>query len=293
MAAGDLITVDTQVELRELLMGAETSYPITGPIDGLGDLEVRTTDLARPLDHGRFTGRSFYGSRVIRIPFAILGDTPSDAMAKLEDLGGAWRVPIPELDGGLEVPLVFRIGERRLTAIGKPSRVHVDATHLPKGRTITGLAEFIATDPRLYGDEQSASVSPGGITGGLSLPHSFPHGFGSAEPGALFGTNGGNFPTYPTITVTGGVGGLTQVSFEKTATGEVLAVDIVMNEGDTLELDFLERLATLNGTASRANLIERPADWFTLDPGDNTINFAVGSGTGTAQMVWRDAYVFG
>jgi hypothetical protein len=293
MPIGDLITTDTQVELRGLLLGDGTDYPITGPIEGLGNLDLRSVDLDRPLDHGAFAGRQFYGKRSLRIPYAILGDDPDDAMAKLEVLGAACRVVIPTLDEADVIGIVFRIGGRRLTAFGKPGRNAVDVLHLPKGSTIRGILEFVATDPRLYGDEELANASPGAVTGGLELPHGFPHGFGSATPGTAQVTNDGNFPTYPVATVTVGPGGINTFTLEKVSTGETMTMTLALSEGDVVELDFGERSAVLNGTASRSNFIDRPGStWFGLDPGTTAINFTA-DGDAELELAWRDAFVFG
>jgi hypothetical protein len=297
MPPGDLITRNVQVELpRGLLVGAETDYQLTGPIDGIGNLEVRATDLNRPLDHGLYAGRPLYGGRAIRIPLAIFATSQADAMAKLEVLGSSARVPIASIDGDdEELELVFRLGDLRLTALGQPRRMAVDLSLLTKSPpTIEAVVEFLATDPRLYGDERNDTATPGSITGGLELPHDFPHGFGTATPGTLQAPNDGNFPTYPTAVVTAGVGGTSGFSIEKVSTGETLSVTLAMNAGDELELNFRDRSATLNGQASRTNAIDRPGStWFTLDPGANAIGFAVLSGDATLDFTWRDAYVFG
>lgn len=293
MTAGDLVTSDVQLELRGLLIGAGTNYPVTGPVEGLGDLEVRTADPARPLDHGRFAGRSFYGSRKLVVPVAILAADAADAMAKLAALGAAMRVPTTA-DGSFTVPLVCQLGGLRLTAFGKPSRMHVDLAHLPTGATVECLLEFTATDPRLYSDARTAIASTGAVVGGLAFPHALPHGFGFATPGTARALNAGNFGTYPTLRIDAGVGGMTNFVATKSATGESMAMTISLLGGEYVELDFANRTAYLGGTASRSNLVNRPTSaWFELDPGDNAITFSTGSGSATLTVTWRDAYIFG
>lgn len=298
MAAGDLISQDVQVELRGLLIGEGTDYPITAPIEGLGDLEVRQGDLPRPLAHGLFAGPQFYGGRTLRIPYAILGDDADDAVDKLVELGAAVRV-ITALDGDdvTTIPLVLRLpGGLRLTSFGKPTRNFVDTTSLPnaKGRTIRGVIEFRGTDPRLYGDEQSGTASPGAVVGGLSLPHGFPHGFGSATPGTIQATNDGNFPTYPTAVITGGSGGTTGFAITRDDTGEELSVTLDIAEDDFVVVDFAERTVLAQGISSRSGFVDRPASvWWELPPGTTPVAFSVASGNADLVLYWRDAYVFG
>lgn len=294
MAAGDLIARDGQVELRGLLLGPGTAYVITGPITGVGDTEVRSAELPRPLDHGYFDDRALYGRRTLRIPIAILGDTQADTLDKLDELGAAVRLPIESIDGTFRVPLVMQLGGRKLFAFGRPGRMAVDATLLPKGATIETVVEFLATDPRLYGEERTANAVPGSVTGGLELPHDFPHGFGTATPGTIQATNDGNFPTHPVARVTAAVGGLGAFTLTKVDTGERLAVVLDVAEGEFLDLDFLNRTVLLNGQAPRDNAVQRPGStWFALDPGTNPIDFGVTVGDATLALSWRDAFTFG
>lgn len=296
MATGDLIEAPYEVELRGHRFAANVGIPLTSAPEGLGNTEQRVEDIDRPLEHGAYTGRAFYGRKTILLNYAILGDDADDAMAKyLTELAAVYQPLDVDVDGS-DTELAISLASRTYIFRGRPGRLgDPDLTLLPKGATIEAVGEFVATDPRAYDAlERSDDTGLGAVVGGLDLPHGFPHGFGVAEGSTVGAANAGNFPTPAVIRFTAGVGGLTNPRVEHLGTGQAIEVLIVLAEGDELELDLLERTVTLNGSASRSNLIRRPgASWFKLAPGDNDLRFTAGGGTGTMLVTWRDAYTFG
>jgi hypothetical protein len=296
MATGDLIEDVYDVELRGHLFAARLGFGLTGPPAGLGGAEQRVEDVDRPLEHGAFTGRAFYGRRTLLLNYAILGDTVDDALDKyLGELAAVYQPLDADVDGA-DTELAIRLGSRVYVLRGRPGRLgDPDLTLLPKGAALEAVGEFVATDPRIYdATVRTVTTGLGGIVGGLDLPHGFPHGFGAAEASTVDATNDGNIPTPAVIRFTAGAGGLTNPSVEHTATGQTIEVLIALADGDFLELDLLERTAVLNGTASRSNLVRRPgASWFKLAPGGNDLRFGAGGGDGTMLVTWRDAYTFG
>lgn len=298
MATGDLIEAPYEVELRGHRFAAGIGIPLTSAPEGLGNAEQRVEDVDRPLEHGAYTGRAFYGRRTLILNYAILGDDVDDAMAKyLGELAAVYQPLDLEVDG-TDTELAIRIGSRTYVLRGRPGRLgDPDLTLLPKGAALEAVGEFVATDPRIYDAlERSGDTGLGAIVGGLDVPHGFPHGFGAAEGSTIEAVNDGNFPTPAVIRFTAdlGGGGLTNPRVELLDTGQTIEVIIELAEGDFLELDLLERTATLNGTVSRSNLIRRPgASWFKLAPGTNELRFTAGGGSGTMLVTWRDAYTFG
>lgn len=290
--AGSLITQDYQLELRGLLLGAGTPYEHAKPIEGLGVPPVREVDLERPEGHGEFPGAQYLAARTIRMGVNIAGDTSAETLANAEALGAAWKPVDESLDGGLTLPLILRLPNRAaMRLLGKPTRYALDLTELKSGHATADL-EFKAVDPRLYSNTLSQAVTgPGSTSGGLGFPHGFAHGFGAASSGIVTATNGGNFPTFPTARLAGGTGGLINPTIYNTTTGEELALTITVGAGQYLDIDFDAQEVLLNGTASRANTVERPASqFFALVPGANAIRF-VASGAGTLTLYWRDAYI--
>lgn len=296
MATGDLIEAPYEVELRGRRFAAVLGFPLTGPPEGLGGAEQRVEDVDRPLEHGAYTGVAFYGRRTLLLNYAILGDSVDDALAKyLGELAAVYQPLDLEVDG-TDTELAIRIGSRTYVLRGRPGRLgDPDLTLLPNGAALEAVGEFVATDPRVYDAlERSDDTGLGAVAGGLALPMGFPHGFGVAEGSSITATNDGNFPTPAVVRFTAGVGGLINPRVEHLGTGQAVEVLITLPEGDYLELDLLERTATLNGSASRSNLVRRPgASWFKLAPGDNDLRFTAGGGAGTMLVTWRDAYTFG
>lgn len=132
----------------------------------------------------------------------------------------------------------------------------------------------------------------GGAGSGLGMPHDFPHGFGALTTTAAVALNGGNAPTFPTITITAGPTGASGIELTNGSTGESWSINLAVPAGNTLVIDMAARLALLNATADRSALVVRPpSTWFALRPGLNSIALAsVGDGT-TALIEWRDAYL--
>lgn len=292
MPTGDLITRTYQLELNGVLMGAATSYQVdTDGVGGFGLPAIRDSDTPRPMDHGVFVGPDYMDSKPLTIPLSIDADTGAEAEELLLELETAWRaVTDPEAIS----ELAFRLaGDRTYLAFGRPRRFAVKAKDLKSGH-IEAVAQFVATDPRIYDAELSTSSSgPGSTTGGLSLPHGFPHGFGSSSPGALQVVNDGNEATYPVATVTVGVGGIAGFTISNVDAGEDFSVTLNLSEADELEVDFAAKTVVLNGTASRIGNVDRPgSEWLSAAPGTTNWAFAIsGAGTATLTLDWRSAFV--
>lgn len=291
MAAGDLITGPYQAELEGVLMGAGTAYEFSAAIAGLGLPGVRTSDVDRPQGHGVFVGPDYMDGKPITLSLNVDADTGADAEAALVDLAAAWRLVT---DANEVKELAIRLaGAQVYIARGRPRRFAVDAARLPSGHAEV-VAQFLATDPRLYGvDLETITLGPGSTTGGLSLPHGFPHGFGTAATGTGTVTNDGNEVTYPTATITVGVGGIAGFTIQNVTAAEQFSMTLNLLESDVVEVDFLERTVILNGTASRIGNVDRPdSAWLSAAPGSTEWAFAIsGAGTATLDLTWHNAYL--
>lgn len=293
MAAGDLITTDYQMEYDGVLMGPSSSYGIQH-VDGISMPDVRSSaDVARPLGHGEFPGPIYLKARDITVRFYVqgTGGSGSDLTTKLTALGS---VLSPQTQ--TEQPLVVQlpgIGKVRSNVRVYKSSFPTDWGFVQRGAAFP-VVLFHASDPRLYSNTESTGSAAGGsLTGGLAFPHAFPHGFGSATPGTISAVNGGNFPTYPTFTVTVAGAGINAFEISNLTTGETFSMTLDLVASDVVALDFDARTALLNGSASRVGSIDRPGStWFALQPGTNNISFTYsGSGSATLDASWRSAWV--
>lgn len=289
--AGELITAAYQAELQGVLVGAGTDYPFAkAGMSGFGLPRVRDSDTSRAQGHGVYVGPDYLDSKPLTLALEVSGATAAAIEDLLVDLEAAFA-PITD---ETTIPLVFRLAGTRLYRVnGRPRRFAANLEHLKSARA-TVVAQFEATDPRIYDNSQSTSAAnPGATSGGLGFPHGFPHGFGTSSPGDVTVNNAGNLDTYPTARVTAGVGGISGFAINIAETGESFGVTLSINEGDFIDIDFLERTVLLNGTASRIGNVDRPAStWLSAPPGVSTWGFTVnGAGTATFTVSWRSAYL--
>lgn len=145
-------------ELRSLVMGPGTNYPITSPIDGLFVVPLLSDDLVA--DDRLSPGTDRLGGRVLAWRMMVTpddGDVTAAATADLlTALVTAWRrssadVPLDVLVPGTSWPRRF-YGRPRL-----PGGVNIDSL-------VDGIAHldvvFVCSDPLGYGDsDTSASVA--------------------------------------------------------------------------------------------------------------------------------------
>jgi hypothetical protein len=151
--------------------------------------------------------------------------------------------------------------------------------------------KMFGEDPRIYTSvEETLDIPFSGFTGsGFSFSLAFSFGFGAAvlPPGGTV-TNSGNRPAPAIITIDGPV---TDPRITNDTLGLTLSFVITLSGTDSLVIDLGSRTAILNGTTNvRGTLID--PTWWLLAPGDNSITYTAGSGTGsnlniTFRSAWR------
>jgi hypothetical protein len=141
-APGSLITVDYQVELQGVLMGALTKINLAPPgIKGLAVFTPKSADVALDLADGSYSAPEFQASRIITVPMVILGDTPADAMSILSGLNVAWS-PV-----AADVPIYMQLpGFGKFHALGRPRGLDEHLEHLRAG-VIDVLGTFFCPNP--------------------------------------------------------------------------------------------------------------------------------------------------
>lgn len=144
MAAGDLITLDWQLELRGLLMGAGTPWRTDQPgWGGLGHPGVQTADVDLDQAAGVYPGRDYLAARTLTFPLLWRG-TPAEVMDGLTTLLAAWQ---PSL--ATDLPLHAQTpGWGRWMVTGRPRGLAED---LSRARVGIGraLATFFCPDPAI------------------------------------------------------------------------------------------------------------------------------------------------
>ncbi len=281
MAAGDLITVPFQVELNELLMGAQTDY-VTRTLDLWAAPEVRNGEMERAQQHGLFAGVDRFGGRMVAASFYVTGASDAIEVANRQALAAAWQPPASGV-----VPLVWMDDDGvKYRLNGKPRL----ASSLVEPRTPTEC-RFVATDPRIYANaEQSASTGLATTSGGLDFPAAAPFVFGTGGSGSTMACpNDGTIDTPWVATFTGP---LVAPTLTHVDSGKALILSgASLAAGETLIVSSADRTVLLEGTASRYAWLAGTSQWFDLTPGANSINLTGASGAGTVSIAWRSAWI--
>lgn len=304
LTVGDLLDGPFQVELRSVLMDSLACDGLVIPdgqfLDGFGVPDTRNQDVERALRHGLHASPQYLGGRRMTVGVAAVASSLDSLMGYKEQLGTAWAPVDADTDDDYKIPMAFTLG--RLTdaflVFGKPMRAPWGYQALLKSYLRSkpfadaALCEFLATDPRIYSlTLKDATTGLGSASGGHGWPRGWPHGWGTATPGTATCTNDGNFSTYPRLTIQAGSGTLVNPTVSNLTTGKSWGIAISLSAGDFLIVDFQEQTAKLNGTADRQSLVTRPpSEWWTIQPGNNTVQFAGTGSTGTVTIEWRDAY---
>lgn len=247
MPAGDLITADFQFEFNGLLFGDATVYEVVS-VDGIvTSPRIRAGDVERPTSDGDVAGTDRYAFRTVEFTVDIYAaSTNAMFQTSLDNLMDATVKQTADL------PLVFQFptwGKRRINC--RPRQRSIPVT-VPTSR---GLAErvrlqFYAADPLIYNNTETTETSPDTVV------------------------NAGNYPTWPTITLTAGA----------TITNTTTSKAIVTTGTGTLVIDTKTRTVTKAGV-NAYDQIDPATEWFSLVPGNNVL-------TGTAtSVVYRDAWV--
>lgn len=285
MPAGDGITQAWQFEFNGLVIGAGTNYDIA-EVNGLDLMPVREGDMKRPLDHGAFdVSPDLLPVRIVEIDLNVASPDSSTAALDRRTLADA------TLPGAGLQPLVFLLDD----GVKKRINCRCRRRRIPTNRDLSlGYATvslmFWAPDPRVYANAESVvAISLPVAVGGMDFPIEFPLSFGSLTSGASNAPNTGNFETRPVITFNGP---FTSPEITNLSQGKSFKTDAVLLTGDQLVVDFLDKTVELNGS-NQYQYVTSDSEWWNLQPsiiGANVLE-AGGSGTGTINVSYRDAYV--
>ncbi len=276
---------DWDFNLGGVAFGGSTNLNVVG-IDGwLGLPSLRVQDAPRAAAHGWFVGQDFADGRTITFDLEAQEATPAATAALLAAIEGQLVASssLITLTGELPGRGVWRTQVR-------PRRRAQPIEY----RNVLGRQQMtfqvIAPDPRLYSNTLKAPSSGlSTASGGLSFSAAAPFVFGSAGGGGLLDcSNAGTFEAPYVVTFTGP---LVAPSIEHVGQARILSFTGTLGAGETLVVDSLARTVLLGGTASRYSWLTSLSQWFTLQPGANTLRFTAGSGSGTVSVAYRDAWM--
>ncbi|MFF7561966.1 phage tail domain-containing protein [Streptomyces pseudovenezuelae] len=152
-----------RIQWGDLLFGPGSQYAVTA-VSGVDDLpDIRTEDVARPGQHGDYTGPDWTEARTIQLKLGLRGESPDD----LRDLSLALRnATQPQLQ---PAPLQFLDQGVLVWAKVRKRSIPYDAEYL---WSIGDAAlELYCADPYLYGlDEKSAWTTAYSPAAGRTYP---------------------------------------------------------------------------------------------------------------------------
>lgn len=247
-------------------------------LDGwFGSADVRTSEQDRGLDGVAFTTGRHLGRPIVLMGAAIIpAGQPHlwfEAVHVLNAAANLVRVP-----GLLEVdeptPLqayVRRTGTTRMTRRGI-----LDSTGSAQSALLFEVP-LKAEDPRKYAQTATTNTALQLVTTGTTTTQAV--------------VVGGTEDTPPTVTIDGPA---TNPKLLNNTIGAYAFVQWngTLGGGDTLVIDYAARTILLNG-ANDYDAIEPTSSWTYLLSGSNSLTYSrtAGSGTTTAQLDFRDAYL--
>lgn len=274
-----------RIQWGDLTFGPGSQYAVTA-IAGLDDLpDIRAEDVARPGQHGDYTGPDWTEARTIQLKLGLRGQDPDDLRAltlALRDATQPQRQPEPLqfLDQGV---LVYAKCRKR--------SLPYDAEYL---WSIGDAAlELYCADPYLYGlDEKSASTTAYSPAAGRTYPLVRPRTYGDpGTSGRLTAVNAGASDAFPVLRLDGPVA---NPAIEQATTGGLLNIDATLQAGEYLLIDTRSRSVLYMGSTPRRSWVRAGSVWPVLMPGSNEFAYrgsALPGAPGQTSLLtvtWRD-----
>lgn len=286
-----------QLHYRGLTAGDGTDIQI-GDMAGLEDLPELSGESYRLAGaHGSVPGQRWAGPRVITCDYAVTAWTNEGVRACVDAIKAAMSPTHDEHPLVVDLPVV---GERVVFAVPTGRTVPTNAGLTQRG-VIAGSLEWEASDPVLYGAELHSTPVPVFVgSGGLMYPVDYPKDYGAAGEGlSVHVPNGGDWPTWPRVTITGPSSGTVQpLALENTTDGTSITFTagggLTIPAGSTLIVDThpARRVVRFTDGANRWNTVAG-TEWWPIQPGGADLRFrATGNIDGvTAVVETRDAFL--
>lgn len=274
-----------RIQWGDLQFGPGSQYGVTA-IAGLDDLpDIRSEDVARPGQHGDYTGPDYTGPRTIQLGLGLQGLDPDDLRALTLALRNATQ---PQAQ-----PTPLLLLDQGLLLYGKVRKRSIPYDAEYAWSLGTAAVEIYCADPYLYGvEEQSASTAAYSPAAGRTYPMVHPRAYGSAgTAGRLNAVNAGSSPAYPVLRLDGPVA---NPSVEQVTTGSSLVIDATIQDGEYLLIDTRTRAVLFMGTSPRRSWVRGGSTWPLLLPGNNELAYrgaALPGAPGQTSLLtvtWRD-----
>lgn len=245
-------------------------------VRGFDSAPFRETQRDHEGDDGGFIDAEFEKGRDIILGGRIYTNS-STMETYLDSLKANWS------PSRTQVPLYFKspgVNERLLLV--KPLGVNYNWTALRRNGQADIQFKAFAEDPRIYDNalfSQNLSLGATVFTG-FGFNFGFPFGFGgvSSTTDEVIVFNAGNRASPPFFIINGPVSNPRILN--DTLSKEML-FNIVLNAGETLEVNPKNKTVRLNGITNRRNTLVAPT-WFYMASGNNSIRYRADSADPTS-----------
>ncbi len=257
------------------------------------DVDLRSDDRERPLEHGLYPSYTYYGRRVFHGEGQLLDDTPTGYMQRRLALQSALMLP-PR--AGIREPFQLDMRYAGIQPSLRSMCTLDSYPELPMAVPNWSLTDFLISlksfDPIIYSAQTllTTAQTPA-IIPGVAFPLTFPIAFFGTTGSTVLSTNSGNITTYPTATIYGPV---TNPRLYNVTKDQILRFDgLILNTGDSVTIDFKNRVAISSSGGNLYGSITNDSVFWTLDPGDTQWTFTADAAASPSHtdMTWNDAYM--
>lgn len=281
------------LEPVEILASGNPYEIVHGSLYGFGGLVVQHYTSQSPTQNGASYYASRYEPRTIMFSFRISAGSYDEAQAHKRNISRTFSSSFGE--GTLRI------------YVDSADTLYYDIDVVPNGggdmfAPMSGASDLhcicrvsmTAYNPFWRDSGESNTITFGTITGGFTLPFSFPFTLG--EQGVGGATNLGSVPTPAVISIEGAASHLVVTNQR---TGEYLSINYVTEQGDTVVINTDESVTSVihykaDGTQTDIfSAVSLGSSFFQLLPGMNPISVSdVGAETAqTVTVVWDNLYL--
>jgi hypothetical protein len=272
-----------------MLMGAGTPYRIL-TVDGLlssADIDSGNEKL-RGRDGFQRAGRATFGQRMVTLAIGVEGD--ADGVNSDVELRRHFLMRVIGNESDQDGVLVFKrrgLPEREVWCA--PAAVTAQGNYDAwQGYAAVGL-QLRANDPVIYSPEFRTDIEPSDPSVGRPYPRLYPLTYGEPVLSTALVENIGNRVSYRNrAKITGPLNG---VLIRNMTLGMQVDLDLNLNPGDVMEIDFLNHNVLVNGANRRGAVVGNP-EWFGIAPGENVIFYQSSglAGVSALEFYWRQAW---
>lgn len=292
MAAGDLITADGQLEYNGYVLGDDvTTFMVS--LNGWEDLPpIDSSNTLKPSSYGAWAGKKLPGQRILTWAGRFSPEENVDWTDALSTLKRAFTIPMD--DEELTIAVRTRNDIKVVFGAVTQRAIPMDYTYSYYGANVT--LQFECSDPRKYslGENSVFITMPSDTDDGLDYPLVYPLDYGLETLSSdLIINNQGDAPSPLILSFQGPA---TNPTLVNTTTGQQLGFNIIIADGEFLQVNTRTGTVLLNGTADRLytrQLTSSPILSFALLPGLNEMHVFAEEWTADAgvEITYRDAYL--